>query len=137
MCVCVGRARELALTARTITADTALSYGLVTEVVSRQGAKGKEQIATRASDLAKEIAGKSTLAATGTKRVMVWGMGKTIADGLEYVTANNGALLYSQDLQVSCILAEFCCSLTIGLMDLYIPGTVFKSAKPKGSTVQM
>jgi hypothetical protein len=97
-----GRARELALTARTISADTALSYGLVTEVVPRQGKKGRDEVQDRADELAKQIASKPTIAAEGTKRVMVWGVGKTVADGLEYVAAHNGALLYSQDLQVAC-----------------------------------
>jgi enoyl-CoA hydratase/carnithine racemase len=95
-----GRARELALTARTITADTALSYGLVTEVVTKQGDRGREQVTGRAIELAKEIARKSTLAASGSKRVMVWGMGKTVAEGLEYVAVHNAATLYSHDLQV-------------------------------------
>lgn len=107
--VCVGRARELALTARTITADTALNYGLVTEVVIGQGAQGKEQMLARAAELAEHIASKSSLAATGTKRVMVWGMGKPVAEGLEYVAVHNGGLLYSQDLQVP----YPCCMLTM------------------------
>lgn len=111
--VCAGRARELALTARTITADTALAYGLVTEVVSGHGVTGKDQLDARAGELATEIASKSTLAAAGTKRVMVWGMGKPVADGLEYVTAHNAAVMYSRDLQVS----YFSCILMILSLD--------------------
>lgn len=91
----------MALTAQTINAETALSYGLVTEVVSAPAEKGREQVLEKASKLAQKIARKSGLAAEGTKRVMVWGMGKPVPEGLEYVIAHNGAVLYSKDLQVS------------------------------------
>ena len=57
-----ARTRELFLTARPITADTALAWGLVNEVV--------EDVADHAVALAAEIASLSPLSLRGNKRVL-------------------------------------------------------------------
>lgn len=88
-----GATRELALTGRDFPASHALHLGLVTEVYGSQsdlmdGARAK----------AREIAANPPLAVQGTKRVMNWGRGRSVQDGLDYVAAWNAAFLHSHDL---------------------------------------
>lgn len=86
-----GRAMELALTARTITADEALRIGLVSEVCDDVDARGME--------LARALVKKSPIALRGTKRVLLRARDDPdVARGLDYVAAHNAAMLMNADL---------------------------------------
>lgn len=86
-----GRAMELALTARTITADEALRIGLVSEVCDDVDARGME--------LARALAKKSPIALRGTKRVLLRARDDpNVERGLDYVAAHNAAMLMNADL---------------------------------------
>lgn len=61
-----GAARELALTARTISAQEAKRIGLVTEVYP-----DLQAMLAAVEEIASSMAAKSPLAITGTKRVML------------------------------------------------------------------
>ena len=89
-----GRARELALTARTIGAAEAREIGLVTRVAPSEGG-----LAAAALEVAAGIARKPALAAWGTKRVLVRGQAGSVQDGLEHVALWNAAMLWSRELQ--------------------------------------
>ncbi len=88
-----GHARELAFTGRDVDADRALSIGLVNEVLP-----DREALVARADRLADEIAQNPPLSVRGVKRVLDFGLGRWVADGLEYVAAWNSAFLASEDL---------------------------------------
>lgn len=86
-----GRAMELALTARTITADEALRIGLVSEVCDDVDARGME--------IARMLAKKSPIALRGTKRVLLRARDDpNVERGLDYVAAHNAAMLMNVDL---------------------------------------
>lgn len=88
-----GRASELALTARTIDATTALSYGLVTSVVDDSALR------RAAIQQAAALAAKPTLAVCGTKHVLRQQRARSVQDGLEHVALWNAAMLWSHELQ--------------------------------------
>ena len=89
-----GRARDLALSARTIDAQTALAYGLVTRVCESDSKFEADAVA-----LAAQLAKKPRLALMGTKRIMLQGRGKRVEDGLTDVAVWNAAMLWSHELQ--------------------------------------
>jgi enoyl-CoA hydratase/carnithine racemase len=89
-----GRARELALTARSINASTALAYGLVSRVSATDGCLEAEGLT-----LAMELARKPMLAMFGTKRVMLQGRGRPVSEGLTHVALWNASMLWSHELQ--------------------------------------
>lgn len=88
-----GVAREMAFTAKYITARRALQVNLVNEVYP-----DKEALLKGAADLAAEIAAQAPLAVQGAKEVLNYCRGKSIADGLEYVAARSAMILPSEDL---------------------------------------
>lgn len=88
-----GITRELAFTARFIDAERAKAINLVNEVYP-----DKESLLQGAEELALEIAAQAPLAVQGTKEVLNYCRGKSIADGLEYVAARSAMILPSEDL---------------------------------------
>ncbi|HON37832.1 MAG: crotonase/enoyl-CoA hydratase family protein [Desulfomonilia bacterium] len=88
-----GVTREMAFTAKFITARRALQVNLVNEVYP-----DKEALLKGAADLAAEIAAQAPLAVQGAKEVLNYCRGKSIADGLEYVAARSAMILPSEDL---------------------------------------
>lgn len=88
-----GHARELAYTARNITAGRAREIQLVNEVYEDQ-----ETLFTAAESLALEIAGNSPLAVQASKDVFNYGVGKSIEDGLNYVASISANIIPSNDL---------------------------------------
>lgn len=89
-----GHTRELAFTGKDIDADRALRIGLVNDVYPDDAASLE---AARA--MAKAIAENPPLVVQGTKQVLGYGDGRSVADGLRFVSVWNAAFLASQDLQ--------------------------------------
>tara|TARA_R110002072_G_scaffold151047_1_gene300162 strand:+ start:248 stop:1039 length:792 start_codon:yes stop_codon:yes gene_type:complete len=85
--------RELAYSGKDIDAQRALAIGLVNTVHET-----RQETFAAAQELASEIAGNSPLVVRGIKQVLDFGVGKSVADGLEYVAAWNAAFLASEDL---------------------------------------
>ncbi len=85
--------RELAYTGKDIDAARALAIGLVNDVVADRAA-----VWAAADVMAQEIAGNPPLVVRGVKQVLDHGVGKSVADGLEYVATWNAAFLASEDL---------------------------------------
>jgi enoyl-CoA hydratase len=88
-----GQLAELAFTGKDITAERALSIGLVNSLSADADA-----VLHDARAMAAEIAANSPLAVQGTKAVLAAGEGKTVAEGLDYVAAWNAGFLSSDDL---------------------------------------
>jgi enoyl-CoA hydratase len=88
-----GVARELAFTGRDIGAERALAIGLVNELHADAAT-----LLEAADRLADEIAQNPPLTVRGVKRVLDFGLGRRVEDGLEYVAAWNSAFLASEDL---------------------------------------
>ncbi len=83
-----GIARDLALTGRTFTGTDAHRYNLVSQTYPTV-----EELFQGALDLAKNLAGKSPLALTGTKRMLLYQRGRTVKEGLDAVMVWNAATL--------------------------------------------
>lgn len=90
-------ARELAYTARTFSSEEAERLGLVSKVV--QG--GRDAVVAAALELAKDIASKSPVAVTGTKRLLLHARDHSVAENLQYTAIWNSAALQATDLQQS------------------------------------
>lgn len=88
-----GHARELAYTARNITAARAKEILLVNEVYENQAA-----LMEAAEQLAMEIAENSPLAVQASKDVLNYGVGKTVDQGLQYVASISANIIPSDDL---------------------------------------
>jgi len=88
-----GSAMELALTARTFSAEEAHRLKLVTAVED-----SKEDVLARAMRTALELAKKSPVAITGTKRVLVHTRDNNVPSGLEFIAVWNSAMLRSSDM---------------------------------------
>lgn len=88
-----GVARELAFTGKDIDASRAREIGLVNAVLPDHDA-----LTAAADQMAAEIAANAPLTVRGVKRVLDFGTGRRVADGLEYVAAWNSAFLASEDL---------------------------------------
>lgn len=88
-----GIARELAYTARPITARRAKEILLVNEIFSDHDA-----LMAGAERLAKEIAGNSPLAVQATKEVLNFGVRKSVEDGLKYTASMSANIIPSDDL---------------------------------------
>jgi enoyl-CoA hydratase len=88
-----GIARELAYTAKNITAKRAKEILLVNEVFPDH-----EAMLEGARKMAEEIAGNSPLAVQASKDVLNFGVGKSIDDGLRYVASVSSNILPSDDL---------------------------------------
>ncbi|KAG2052241.1 ClpP/crotonase [Suillus hirtellus] len=88
---------ELAYTARMFSSDEAEKLGLVSRVV--QG--GRDAVVAAALQLAIDIASKSPVAVSGTKRLLLHARDHSVADNLEYTATWNSAALQAMDLQQS------------------------------------
>ncbi len=88
-----GIAREMAFTAGFMDAKRALEINLVNRLYP-----DKESLLRGAEELALEIAARAPLAVQGSKAVLNYCRGKSIADGLEYVAARSAMILPSEDL---------------------------------------
>lgn len=88
-----GITRELAFTAKNITAERARQILLINEVFKDQDTLFKE-----AEKMAIEIAGNSPLAVQASKDVMNFCVGKSIDDGLKYVASVSTNIIPSNDL---------------------------------------
>jgi len=88
-----GHARELAYTARNITAQRAKEILLVNDVYENQEALYKS-----AEKLALEISGNAPLAVQASKDVFNYGVGKSIEEGLQYVASISTNIVPSNDL---------------------------------------
>ena len=88
-----GVARELAYTAKSITAARAREVLLVSEVYP-----DPETLLAEAEKMALEIAENSPLAVQASKEVMNFGMGRTVDEGLKYVASISTNIVPSDDL---------------------------------------
>ncbi|MFD0391072.1 crotonase/enoyl-CoA hydratase family protein [Tistrella bauzanensis] len=88
-----GLARELAYTARKVTAAEAASMHLVNRVYPDVDALNQGVAA-----IAADIASKSPLAVRGTKEMITYVRDHSVADGLNYIATWNAAMLLSDDL---------------------------------------
>lgn len=91
-----GLLRELAFTGREVDAQEASAIGLVNRVYA-----GQDTLLEGVLGLARQIAEKSPLAVSGTKRMLNYMKDHSIADGLEYVATWNAAMLQSADLKLA------------------------------------
>ncbi|PIE70781.1 MAG: enoyl-CoA hydratase [Deltaproteobacteria bacterium] len=88
-----GVTRELAFTAKNITAARAKEILLVNAVYADQ-----EALMNAAEAMALEIAEKSPLAVQASKDVLNYGVGKSVDDGLNYVASISANIIPSHDL---------------------------------------
>ncbi|MBF0120237.1 MAG: crotonase/enoyl-CoA hydratase family protein [Desulfobacterales bacterium] len=88
-----GMARELAYTAKNISATRAKEILLVNEVFDTQ-----EALIKASEELALEIAQNSPLAVYASKEVLNYCVGKSIDDGLKYVSSISANIIPSNDL---------------------------------------
>ncbi len=88
-----GHARELAYTARNITAQRAKEILLVNDVYDT-----KDILMEQAEALALQIADTSPLAVQASKDVLNYGIGKSVEDGLKYVASISSNIIPSKDL---------------------------------------
>ena len=96
-----GVLRELAFTGREVAAQEALAIGLVNRVYADQAT-----LLEGVLGLARQIAEKSPLAVSGTKRMLNYMKDHSIAEGLEYVATWNAAMLQSADLKLAMAAAS-------------------------------
>ena len=85
--------RELAYTAKNITADRAKEVLLLNDVF-----EDREALMAGAEKMALEIAGCSPLAVEASKDVLNYGIGKSVDDGLKYVASMSANIIPSDDL---------------------------------------
>lgn len=88
-----GHTRELAFTAKNITADRAKDILLVNHVCPDQ-----EDLFEAAQTMAQDIAANSPLAVQASKDVLNYCVGKSIEDGLNYVASLSTNIIPSDDL---------------------------------------
>ncbi|MEH0018762.1 MAG: crotonase/enoyl-CoA hydratase family protein [Desulfobacter sp.] len=88
-----GHARELAYSARTISAERAREILLVNQVFD-----SKKALFEGAGALAREIAANSPLAVQASKNVLNYGVGKGVDEGLAYVASMSANIIPSNDL---------------------------------------
>jgi len=88
-----GITREMAYTAKNITADRAKEVLLLNELFENQ-----EALMAGAEKMATEIADCSPLAVQASKEVLNHGIGKSVDDGLKYVASMSTNIIPSDDL---------------------------------------
>lgn len=88
-----AKAAEIIFTGRTLSADDCLKEGLANEVVPG------EQVASRARELALEIANNAPLAVQGAKRLMRMGMDETFDTHVQHVYLQLLPLFQSSDFK--------------------------------------
>ena len=86
-----AKAAELIFTGRTLKADECLTMGLVSHVVP------DAEVAAKARDLAREIAGNAPLAVRASKRMMRMGLQETFNDHVHHVYLQLLPLLKTED----------------------------------------
>ncbi|XP_072525175.1 delta(3,5)-Delta(2,4)-dienoyl-CoA isomerase, mitochondrial [Salminus brasiliensis] len=84
---------ELALTARKMLSDEAMSSGLVSRVFP-----DKETLLAAAMEMAGEIAGRSPVAVQGTKINLIYSRDHSVTEGLDYMAVWNMSMLQTKDL---------------------------------------
>ncbi|XP_022534736.2 delta(3,5)-Delta(2,4)-dienoyl-CoA isomerase, mitochondrial [Astyanax mexicanus] len=87
---------ELALTARKMFSDEAMSCGLVSRVLP-----DKETMLTAAMEIAGEIAARSPVAVQGTKINLVYSRDHSVSESLDYMATWNMSMLQTNDLMKS------------------------------------
>jgi enoyl-CoA hydratase len=93
-----GVARELAYTAKNISADRAKQILLVNEVYP-----DPQVLFDQAEKMAVEIAENSSMAVQAAKNVLNFGVGKSVEDGLQYVASMNNSIVPSGDLMEAAV----------------------------------
>ena len=93
-----GMMREMAYTGRNVKADEALRIGLVNRTFA-----GLPQLLDGVFEIAREIAAKSPIAISGSKRMIGYMRDHSVDDGLEYVATWNAAMLQSADLKLAMV----------------------------------
>jgi len=93
-----GMMREMAYTGRNVKADEAQRIGLVNRTFD-----GHEQLLEGVFAIAGEIAAKSPIAISGSKRMIAYMRDHSVDDGLEYVATWNAAMLQSADLKLAMV----------------------------------
>ena len=88
-----GHVAELVYTGKDVTAARCKEIGLVNEIYPDAAAT-----LAAAKEMAAEIAANSPLVVRGIKKVLQYGEGKSVQDGLDYVGAWNASFLLSDDL---------------------------------------
>jgi enoyl-CoA hydratase len=91
-----GMMREMAYTGRNVDAAEAQRIGLVNRTFSDLA-----QLLEGVFAIARDIAAKSPLAISGTKRMIGYMRDHRVDDGLEYVATWNAAMLQSPDLKLA------------------------------------
>ena len=91
-----GLARELAYTARKLTAEEALSCGFVNKVYETP-----EQLLEGVMETAQQIAANSPLAVAGTKKMLNYAREHNVADSLEYMATWQAGMFQPNDLMLS------------------------------------
>ena len=87
---------EMALTGRKVYAEEARDIGLVNQVFGE-----KEEMLQEVTKLAEMIAAKSPLSIRGTKEILRYSRDHSVAEGLQYMSVWNSAMLLSDDLKES------------------------------------
>lgn len=95
-----GNARDMALTARDVSAAEAERMHLVNRVLPDVESALADALATAA-----QIASKSPLAVRGTKEILNYSRDHSVADSLNYVATWNAAMLLSEDIQQAVMAA--------------------------------
>ncbi|KAJ9115253.1 hypothetical protein QFC20_001120 [Naganishia adeliensis] len=85
-------ARELAMTGRRFSPTEATAIGFTSRVVPG----GRSGVVEEAISVAKVIAGKSPVAVTSTKRLMIHARDHSVQEGLDYTAAWNMSMLQSE-----------------------------------------
>jgi enoyl-CoA hydratase len=93
-----GMMREMAYTGRNVKSDEALRIGLVNRTFA-----DLPQLLEGVFEIAREIAAKSPIAITGSKRMIGYMRDHRVDDGLEYVATWNAAMLQSADLKLAMV----------------------------------
>lgn len=88
-----GVARELAYTAKTIDSQRAKEINLVSEVC-----EDYDDLMKKAEEMALQICENSPLAVQASKEVLNFGIGKSVQDGLSYVSSISANIIPSNDL---------------------------------------
>ncbi|XP_021283927.1 delta(3,5)-Delta(2,4)-dienoyl-CoA isomerase, peroxisomal [Herrania umbratica] len=89
----LGNTMELAITSRRFSGQEAKELGLVSQVFA-----SKEELAEGVRNIAEGIGGKSPLAVSGTKAVLLRSRELSLEQGLDYVATWNSSMLLSDDM---------------------------------------
>jgi enoyl-CoA hydratase len=93
-----GMMREMAYTGRNVGAEEALRIGLVNRTFT-----DLPQLLDGVFAIARDIASKSPIAISGSKRMIGYMRDHSVDDGLEYVATWNAAMLQSADLKLAMV----------------------------------